>query len=60
MYPSNKDTVVLKNFNMTIYGGKKTAIVGESGCGKSTCMQLLERFYDVDSGSITLDSQNIE
>ena len=35
--------------------GQKTALVGESGCGKSTDMQLIERFYDPNAGTITLD-----
>ena len=35
--------------------GQKMALVGESGCGKSTVMQLIERFYDPNAGTITLD-----
>ena len=52
-YPTKED-LVLQNFNMVIEPGQKVAIVGTSGSGKSTIIQLLERFYDVTSGSILL------
>lgn len=58
-YPSRKDFNILKNFNLTINQGEKIAIVGSSGSGKSTILQLLLRFYDIDSGSISLNSQDI-
>ena len=58
-YPSRKDFNILKNFNLTIKRGEKIAIVGSSGSGKSTILQLLLRFYDIDSGSISLNSQDI-
>jgi ATP-binding cassette subfamily B protein len=58
-YPSRKDFNILKNFNLTIKQGEKIAIVGSSGSGKSTILQLLLRFYDIDSGSISLNSQDI-
>lgn len=47
-YPSRKSEWVLRNLNMTIKHKENLAIVGESGGGKSTIMQLLLRFYDVD------------
>lgn len=50
---------VLKNFNLEIAPGKTYALVGPSGGGKSTTCQLLPRFYDVDSGAITIDNQDI-
>ena len=58
-YPSRKDFDVLKNFNLEIKQGQKIAIVGSSGSGKSTILQLLLRFYDIDKGSISLNSQDI-
>ncbi|KAI0134630.1 ABC transporter [Xylariales sp. AK1849] len=45
--------------SFTVPAGTKTAIVGESGSGKSTCLKLLFRFYDVGSGSITVDGKDI-
>ena len=59
-YPSRDHLPVLKKVNLFFEHNKKTAIVGESGCGKSTCMQLIERFYDVQSGSITVDGVNLK
>ena len=51
---------VLQSFNLKIKAGKTIALVGPSGCGKSTIGQLLERFYDPISGSITLDGNNLK
>ncbi|KAF2173519.1 hypothetical protein M409DRAFT_61892 [Zasmidium cellare ATCC 36951] len=53
------DRPILQNLNLTIPAGKKVAIVGPSGCGKSTILRLLFRFYDVESGRITIDGQDI-
>lgn len=55
----NPDRPILRNLNLTIPAGKKVAIVGPSGCGKSTILRLLFRFYDVQSGRITIDGQDI-
>jgi ABC-type multidrug transport system fused ATPase/permease subunit len=49
----------IDGISFSILPGTKTAIVGESGSGKSTCLKLLFRFYDVDSGSITIDGHDI-
>jgi len=51
--------LVLKNFSLTIPKGKTIALVGESGSGKSTLANLITRFYDVTSGSITFDGIDI-
>ena len=50
---------VIDGFNLTIKRGEKVGLVGRSGAGKSTLANLLLRFYDVGSGSITIDGQNI-
>jgi len=59
-YPARPGIKVLNAMSFKILKNKKNALVGESGCGKSTCMQLIERFYDVDSGSIEIDGKNIK
>jgi ATP-binding cassette subfamily B (MDR/TAP) protein 1 len=59
-YPTRTDLQVMKNFSVTIEGGKTTALVGPSGSGKSTIIQFIERFYDPESGSIELDGVNIK
>ncbi len=58
-YPSRKDLLILENFNLNIPAGQKVAIVGLSGSGKSTILQLLLRFYDVNSGIITLNNGDV-
>jgi len=53
------ETPVIHNFNMTAEPGQKIAIVGHTGAGKTTIVKLLMRFYDVDSGSIKVDGEDI-
>ena len=50
---------VLKNITLSISGGKMTSLVGHSGSGKSTILNLIPRFYDAQSGDIKIDSQSI-
>jgi len=59
-YPTKKDKIILNGVSFTIRKNEKTAFVGESGCGKTTSMQLIERFYDFDQGSLTLDGIEIK
>ncbi|QEY15649.1 ABC transporter ATP-binding protein [Cellvibrio sp. KY-GH-1] len=54
-----KNSGLLQDFNLHINAGEKIGLVGRSGAGKSTLVNLLLRFYDVDSGSILIDQQNI-
>jgi ATP-binding cassette subfamily B multidrug efflux pump len=56
-YGSSK--VVLKNLNLNIKPGEKVGLVGRSGAGKSTIVNLLLRFYEVESGAILIDGQNV-
>jgi len=58
-YPTRSDVPVLKNVNISIESGQKVAIVGQSGAGKSTIMQLLLQFHHLDGGSISIDGKDI-
>lgn len=58
-YPSRKDVTILQGMSLKVPHGKTIALVGASGCGKSTTIQLLQRFYDPDSGEVTLDGHDI-
>lgn len=58
-YPNCRQHLVLKGLNFQIGAGKTVALVGKSGCGKSTIVQLLERFYDVVSGLLTIDGMDV-
>ena len=59
-YPSRADDATLSNFNLNIKPGETIALVGISGAGKSTFIQLLQRFYDPDQGEIFLDGIDIK
>ena len=58
-YPTRKDIDVLKDLSFTVKAGEKIALVGHSGAGKSTIIQLLMRFYELKFGEIKVDQQNI-
>ena len=58
-YPARPDVRILKNFCLTIKAGKSTALVGQSGSGKSTIIGLIERFYDPLKGSVRIKGTDI-
>ena len=58
-YPTRKSAKVLDKLNLTIEAGKTVALVGQSGCGKSTVISLIQNLYSIDGGSITIDGQDI-
>ncbi|KAL5240368.1 hypothetical protein ACI65C_007778 [Semiaphis heraclei] len=58
-YPTRKTKKILNNMDFTVEPGKTLALVGESGCGKSTVISLLERFYNPSSGVIEIDGHDI-
>ncbi|KAM4560550.1 bile salt export pump isoform 2-T2 [Odontesthes bonariensis] len=57
-YPTRPDIQVLNGLNVSVKPGQTLAFVGSSGCGKSTSVQLLERFYDPDSGRVLIDGHD--
>jgi ABC-type multidrug transport system fused ATPase/permease subunit len=59
-YPTRPEAPIFKGLSFTLNPGKTVAIVGHSGCGKSTIAQLLLRFYDPDAGTITIDGIDIK
>ncbi|EMD42759.1 multidrug resistance protein, putative, partial [Entamoeba histolytica KU27] len=59
-YPTRADNEVLKGISFKAEQGKTIALVGASGCGKSTTIQLIERFYEPTSGEVLLDGYNIK
>jgi ABC-type multidrug transport system fused ATPase/permease subunit len=58
-YPTRPDIEVLKNMSFRVEPGQKVALVGTSGAGKSTIVQLLLRFYNIDEGDILVDGQSV-
>ncbi|KAM7487975.1 hypothetical protein LguiB_025459 [Lonicera macranthoides] len=59
-YPTRPNIQIFRDLCLVIPSGKVVALVGESGCGKSTVISLLQRFYEPDSGRITLDGIEIQ
>ena len=58
-YPSRPDIHVLNGITFSVKKGETVALVGSSGCGKSTCIQLIQRFYDPFDGGVYVDGRNI-
>jgi ABC-type multidrug transport system fused ATPase/permease subunit len=58
-YPTRSDVEVLKGVSLSIASGEKVALVGKSGAGKSTIAQLLQRFYELNNGLITIDGAKV-
>jgi ATP-binding cassette subfamily B (MDR/TAP) protein 1 len=58
-YPSKRDHPVLRGLNFTVRPGQYVALVGGSGCGKTTAIALLERFYDPTLGGVFVDGHDI-
>lgn len=58
-YPSRPDALVLRQFSMELKPGTSVGLVGESGCGKSTVIGLIQRFYDVEQGSVRVDGMDV-
>ncbi|XP_025004168.2 ATP-dependent translocase ABCB1 isoform X1 [Gallus gallus] len=59
-YPARPDIKILKGLNLKVNCGQTVALVGGSGCGKSTTVQLIQRFYDPKEGTITIDGQDLK
>ena len=60
-YPSDpNERIILKGINLVFEPGKKVALVGESGCGKSTTVNLIERLYETTSGEVLIDGMDIK
>lgn len=57
-YPSNPNVKVLKNINFTIKPGESLALVGHTGCGKTTISKILMKFYETNDGQVLIDGQN--
>ncbi|XP_008804465.2 ABC transporter B family member 19-like [Phoenix dactylifera] len=58
-YPSRPDVPIFEDFNLRIHAGLSQALVGASGCGKSTVIALIERFYDPTAGKVMIDGEDI-
>ena len=59
-YPTKKDVPVLKGVNIEVKANQVVALVGHSGCGKSSIIQLIERFYDPDDGKVLFSGEDLK
>nr|KAG5714212.1 hypothetical protein BaRGS_018429 [Batillaria attramentaria] len=59
-YPTRPDAKILQGLNISVKQSETVALVGSSGCGKSTTVQLIERFYDAEAGSVTLGGCDVK
>ena len=59
-YPSKKEITIINNASIEVAKNKTVALVGSSGCGKSTIIQLIERFYDPLGGSVKYGNQDLK
>lgn len=58
-YPSRPQTLVLREFSLDVKAGTSIGLVGSSGCGKSTVIGLIQRFYDAERGVVKIDGIDI-
>ena len=58
-YPDNPDKIIISDFSASVHPGEKVAIVGPTGAGKTTMVNLLMRFFEINSGSIRIDGNSI-
>lgn len=58
-YPSRPQCLVLREFSLDVKAGSSVGLVGMSGCGKSTVIGLIQRFYDVERGIVRIDGMDI-
>ena len=59
-YPSRPDVKALSQISFNILSGSTVAFVGSSGSGKSTCIQILQRFYEITNGFVSIDGKDIK
>lgn len=58
-YPSRPSSQILQGLDLDVTQGQTVALVGASGCGKSTCIQLMVRYYDATNGYIAIDEKDV-
>ncbi|CAO2197791.1 unnamed protein product [Urochloa humidicola] len=58
-YPTRPECLILQDFSLDVKAGTSVGLVGRSGCGKSTIIGLIQRFYDVDRGAVRIDGMDV-